>query len=218
MKNILPLLFALLSLNAYSQQKKPVKATRPAPPPAVRKLSAAELKLNGLVCDCISKVDIDKLKGTEANKVFEDCVTAHSDLIIKIAAEHKINVADEAAMTGLGVDISKNLLSQNCDAALKLGMKMNDDEQTDAAGTQDFTGTYKRIDDNGFNLLILTDESGNEKQFLWLRQFPGSEKLAAPAEQLAGKKLKINSREIEVYVPKAKGYYTMKEITGLDFL
>jgi len=205
MKKILLLLLTLVSLTTYAQQK------------VQKKLSATELKLNGLVCDCLTKIDISKLKNSEeAGKAFEDCVTAHAELIVDIAQERKIDVSDEKAMSALGVEIGKNLLSQNCSAALKLGMKMNDDKAGDEAEV--FEGAFKRIEEKGFNYLVLTDNAGSEKSFLWLRQFPGSEQLAAPAAQLTGKKIKITSTEIEVYLPQAKGYYKVKEITAIEFL
>ena len=124
---------------------------------------------------------------------------------------------DTEAMHALGVDLAKNLLKSKCDGFIKLSVAMakkGDSEAYEQVTNYDF-GTFKRIDLKGFNYLIITDKNGNEKSYLWLRQFIGSEKLMTPAT-LAGKRLKISSREIEVYVPAAKGYFKVKEITGIE--
>ncbi|MGZ3874908.1 MAG: hypothetical protein ACXVJD_18450, partial [Mucilaginibacter sp.] len=63
-----------------------------------------------------------------------------------------------------------------------------------------------------------TDNGNSEKSFIWLRQFPGSEKFMNGPLTLAGKKLNISWQEIEVYLPQAKGYYKVKEITGITIL
>ena len=83
-------------------------------------------------------------------------------------------------------------------------------------GTGSTTGTFKRIDNKGFNYIVIT-ENGNEKSFLWLTQFAGSEKFMDNTTSLTGKNLNVSWKEIEVYLPQAKGYYKVKEITGIDF-
>jgi hypothetical protein len=206
MKGLFILLLIIISSASYSQQK------------SQKKLSPAELKLSGQVCDCLTKIDISAIKGPqEAGKAFEDCITAHADLIMNIAAERKIDITDETAMNALGLDVGKNLLTQNCAAALKLGMKMSDGDNNETR-TQEFEGIFKRIEDKGFNYIILTDKAGSEKSFIWLRQFPGSERFTAPAAGLTGKRLKVTWQDVEVYLPSAKGYYNVKEITSIDIL
>ncbi|MEO6633843.1 MAG: hypothetical protein ABIN13_19020, partial [Mucilaginibacter sp.] len=61
-------------------------------------------------------------------------------------------------------------------------------------------------------------KANSEKSFLWLREFPGSDKFMNSPAQLKGKKLKVTWHEMEVYLPQAKGYYKVKEITAIDFL
>jgi hypothetical protein len=79
-------------------------------------------------------------------------------------------------------------------------------------------GKFSRIDVKGFNYLILQDAAGSEKSFLWLRQFTGSEKFIDSTTSLTGKKIKVKFQELEVYLPQAKGYYKVKEITAVDIL
>ncbi|MDB5022256.1 MAG: hypothetical protein JWP78_11, partial [Mucilaginibacter sp.] len=68
-----------------------------------------------------------------------------------------------------------------------------------------------------FNYIVIVDNSNNEKSFVWLRQFPGSERFMSGIAQSVGKKVKITWQNMEVYLPQSKGYYNVKEIKNLDF-
>ena len=92
------------------------------------------------------------------------------------------------------------------------GSNKNADEEAVGAST----GKFKRIDNKGFNYIVITGSGGNEKSFLWLRQFPGSENFMNGSLKYIGKNVTIKYQEIEVYLPQAKGYYRVKEITSLD--
>jgi hypothetical protein len=65
---------------------------------------------------------------------------------------------------------------------------------------------------------VLKDSKGIERSFIWLRQFPGSEKFTGITAKYVGKSMKITSQEMEVYLPAAKGYYKVKEIIAVDVL
>jgi hypothetical protein len=77
-------------------------------------------------------------------------------------------------------------------------------------------GVFKRIDQKGFDYIVIVDND-SEKSFIWLRQFPGSEKFMNGITQYIGKKMRITWQNIEVYLPQSKGYYNVKEIKYLDF-
>jgi hypothetical protein len=175
-----------------------------------------EQKVTTALCDCINKIDLTKITNKkEANDAFMSCFMNQSNLFVDLTAERNISMTDNTAMHELGLDIGKNLLNQKCDAFLKLAVKMADHADS-TPETETTTGSFKRIDTKGFNYIIITDASGSEKSFLWLRQFTGSEKFMA--QPPTGKKLKITWQEIEVYIPQAKGYYKVKEIAAVDIL
>ena len=143
----------------------------------------------------------------------------HADLLMDVAKEQNVEVTDEPAMSKVGVEIGKNLMKQKCGSFMQLAMKMGKDDDAEGTGAQVTTGVFKRIDTKGFNYIVITDKAAAEKSFIWLRQFSGSEKFidASPAK-LAGKKLQITWKDLEVYLPQAKGYYTVKEIVSIDIL
>jgi len=96
-----------------------------------------------------------------------------------------------------------------------VAMAKNEETGLNSGTTQ---GTLKRIDTKDFNYFVLTDAENKERSFIWLRQFPGSDSFMGNPNQLKGKKLRIEWREIEVYIPSAKNYYNIKEVVGLEVL
>ena len=179
--------------------------------------STLERQLTDTICNCLARTDIDKItdKNT-AIDVFTACFAQRTDLLMKLAREKGIDVANKESMRQIGTDIGKDLLAQNCVAFSKISVKMVQGER-EKENKGDNTGIFKRIDVKGFNYIVIS-EGGNEKSFIWLKQFPGSEKFINNTVALAGKKIKISWEEIEVYIPQAKGYYKIKEITSIEFI
>ncbi len=206
MKKFLLLTFLanLLALSLFSQAK----------------IGPAQQKMLDSLCNCMSHLDYSKITtAKEAHNAFMDCFTKHADLLQDVATEEGTDITDDAKMNVIGETIGKNLLKQNCGSFLKLATLMakdkNNDEETPEIKST--SGTFKRIDNKGFNYIVL-NENGSEKSFIWLHQFPDSEKFMNGATGLTGKKLKISWQSTEVYLPQAKGYYEVKEITGIEIL
>jgi hypothetical protein len=187
-------------------------ATLHAQTPAV---GPVERKITDSICNCITRLDQSKLHTKkEASDAFMDCFTKQADQLVALAEEKNVSIEDNVAMHALGVGLGKNLLNQNCQGFIQLAIKMAQKDDPGASSTQ---GKFKRIDNKGFNYIVLVDENNQEKSFLWLQQFTGSENFKNPAS-FAGKGLKIDWKEIEVYLPEAKGYYKVKEITAITVL
>lgn len=185
---------------------------------AQKKPGPAEKKLTDTICACMSKVDFTKVTTKQqASTAFSACFAQHPALLVDVATERHITLTDDEGMNKIGNDVGESLMTQNCAAALKLGILMADDKKDDNEASET-SGVFNRIDLKGFNYIVVTDNAHNEKSFLWLREFPGSDKFMNGAVQLKGKKLKVTWREMEVYLPQAKGYYKVKEITAIDLL
>jgi hypothetical protein len=171
------------------------------------------------ICNCLTRVDVSKVTTKEqAVTVYTDCITQHSNILIALAEEKNVDIQDMAAMQSVGVDLAKDMMKQNCQSYMKLSVLMVKGKTADNNTGGVTEGKIKRIDNKGFNYLIITDLQGQEKSFLWLRQFAGSEKFSGLPATYAGKKVTIKWQEIEVYLPQAKGYYKVKEITGVQAL
>jgi hypothetical protein len=185
---------------------------------AQKTMGPAETKLTNALCDCITKLDKSKLTNSiEANRAFSDCFTQQADLLTDVAEERGVEMTDSEAMKKIGTDIGGNLLKQKCDGFMRLALQMSNKDNR-AAEEQSTTGTFKKVDNKGFNYIVIADANGSLKSFLWLREFTGSDMFTGDANALLNKKLKISWKEIEVYLPAAKGYYKVKEISAIDIL
>lgn len=185
---------------------------------STRNIGPAEKKLADSICSSLSKHDISQIKSKEdAVKLYTECITEHTDLLSDVADELKIDMTDMQAMRKLGVNIALDLMKVQCSKFTSLSILMAGTKSNYQNLSNISLGTLKRIDNKGFNYIVI-NESGNENSFLWLRQFPGSEKFTNGLAANLGKKVTISWKEIEVYLPTAKGYYKVKEITDLNFL
>jgi ABC-type methionine transport system ATPase subunit len=182
-------------------------------------MGPAEKKMTANICDCISNLDHGKIQDAQsAEKAFQNCFTGQANLILSLAEERNIELNDQQAMKVLGTDIAKNLMRENCPGFMKLAIAMANKEEADQPMSGVTEGRLKRIDTKDFNYFVITDDSNKERTFIWLRQFSGSDAFVNNASKFVGKKVKINWQEIEVYVPSAKNYFNIREVTELQVL
>jgi hypothetical protein len=187
--------------------------------PSFAQAHLAEKQLSASICDCITHLDMDKIKSkSEASASFSDCFVKNTGLMSKVAAERRVDSTDVDVMRQIGVDIGKDLVNENCTAFTRLSLKIADAKEGADQPIGTVTGKLKRMIVSGFNYIIITDPSGAEQSFLWLRQFPGSENFMSGIDKYIGRDVKIDWQEIEAYLPQNKGYYKVKEITGITFL
>ncbi|MDN5286717.1 MAG: hypothetical protein JWR38_2991, partial [Mucilaginibacter sp.] len=130
-----------------------------------------ERKLTDSLCKAISRLDLSKIQdGKAAETAFMECFMQQSAMFVDLAEERHVSMEDDNAMHKIGVDIGKNLFKQKCDGFLKLAVKMaagkNNGDNESASYTE---GSFKRIDQKGFNYIVITDNSKSEKSFIWLR-------------------------------------------------
>lgn len=204
MKHLLPLILILLFISTAKAQ------TTPGP---------VEQKMTANICDCISALDYDKITNKQsAEKAFMGCFTNQANLMLDLAEERKIDITDQVAMREMGTEIGKNLMRQNCPGFMKIALAMAEQEETVEELNGVTEGRLKRIETKDFNYFVITDENNKEKSFIWLRQFTGSDDFISNANKYVGKKIRISWQEIEVYVPTAKNYFGLKEVTELQVL
>lgn len=176
----------------------------------------AEKQMTDSICSCISQLDFDNITTKErAEKAFEDCFAKQAGLLLQVTVERKIEFSDHAAMSELGIGIAKNLMAQNCDGFMQLSLAMaKDGLEENLTGVT--AGRLKRVELKEFNHFVINDNDNKERTFIWLRQFPGSENFFDGTQKYIGKNLKVNWQEIEVFIPSAKNYYKVKEVTGIE--
>jgi hypothetical protein len=207
MKRIIPALFILFFLyvgKSFSQSKHVI--------------GPVERKMTDSLCNSINKIDLSKIATQEeAVAAYTQCVEEHADLLNDLATERKVDVGNIADMKKIGIDLAFDLYKMKCEKFMKLSTIMAMKTIKADEGNEDVTiGMLKRIDQKGFNYIVISS-GDSEKSFIWLRQFPGSEKFMHSIAQYVGKKVKITWRNMEIYLPLSKGYYNVKEIKNLDF-
>ncbi len=181
-----------------------------------------EKRMTDSICSCVSKMDLSKITNKdEATKAYTACILKHADILADLAAERNVELSDTKAMTLIGEDIAFTLLKQDCKGFKELAMQLGGSGTTsssdeDRSGTA--SGNLKRIENKGFNYFVITENGNNEKSFIWLKQFPESERFMGDVAKYIGKKITIKYIEQEVYLPQAKGYYKIKEITSVSVL
>ncbi|MGB1314992.1 MAG: hypothetical protein ACPG4Y_03175 [Chitinophagales bacterium] len=65
--------------------------------------------------------------------------------------------------------------------------------------------------------VLLEDNSGRTKKFLWLRSFENDSDLLNQGKAAIGKKVKISYKDVEIYNPSLEEYIKRKEIKAIFF-
>ncbi|MCD8741879.1 hypothetical protein LT679_14785 [Mucilaginibacter roseus] len=179
-------------------------------------LTAAQQVLTDSLCNCVSKLDMSKINTKQqALQEYTGCIGQNLPLLQNVAQEKGYDMNNIEQMRTLGIEIAQILAKQKCSSFLKLSLLLAEKAAKNEISGGITAGTFKRFDVKGFNYVVLS-ENGSEKSFIWYKQFPGSEELMKPASALVGKKISLNWVDVEVYLPAAKGYYKVKEITGIS--
>jgi len=174
------------------------------------------------VCKCLSRVDMNNLKDkSDAQVALTGCIlNENMGLLMQVAEKRGVSVSDKAAMEKVGQEMAMELMKQNCTAFVQMSLKMSkgmvqDEEVVSVSST---SGTLTSVETKDFCKFIVSDSKGKKLSFYWLHYFKNSEKFTDQPSKYVGKKLKVFWQEIEVYVPSAKGYYKIKEITEIQVM
>jgi hypothetical protein len=177
-------------------------------------------KVANTVCACLSKIDMSAITTKDqATAAFMTCFVSNAAGVIDLARERKLDFSDQAAMKALGLEVGKELLVQGCTSFVQLSVKMAGAQTPNGVnvGNSEVTaGRLVRVDNREFRYLVVADAANRENTFIWLRYFKGSEKFIEIPDAYIGKPLKIQWQETEVFLPSAKGYFKLKEITGIE--
>lgn len=188
-KNLLTILFLLVGQVCFAQDD-------------IYKTVAQE------TCDCISK---QNLEGQAKNQVQAALGLCMLESIQKNKVE--VEISDTEAMKAFGQKVGV-LMAPICPAVFKLFMKEAADEKADQK-IFSLDGKIKSIEEDTFLYLVLKESSGNEHRLLWFSNFEGSDGFVTNPKTLVGKNVSLKYRSIQGYVPKAKGYMSLKELVAL---
>jgi hypothetical protein len=169
------------------------------------------------ICKCMSKANLkDNATQQDLQDAFMTCfATAGMTYVLQLAEERKVEITDQKAMEGLGMEIGKELLKQNCQAFIKYSVITAKRDNEGEAAVQQTEGILSRVDNKDFRYLVVKDKSGREQSYIWLDYFDGSDDLTGDKiKNFIGKKVTISWKEREVYLPSAGNYFKIKQIAG----
>lgn len=182
-------------------------------------LTATE-KAADIVCAELSKVDLNSKTSAEMMTLFQNClVKVFADNMADLEAEMGFDTMDGESGRKIGEEIGRKLLlrcPQFIEISMKFAKEKNPPEAEVAASIT--LGTISKIISPDFTEVSIKDAAGRESTFYWLRYFKGSEQFETAPTNNIGKKVKVTWSEIECYLPKAHGYYKIKEIRSIDFV
>lgn len=164
-------------------------------------------------CDCLSKKDFgeipDKDKITaEVGLCILESYTRHTEDVSKVLS---IDELDEEAGRKLGQQIGLKMTKICPDIVIKMGVAGKSSANKDIT----LEGKISSIEDGDFIFYNLKDKDGKVHRLLWYQHFKGSDEFTDEPKKLVGKKVSVKVKEVECYIPKAKGYYTLKEIVEI---
>jgi hypothetical protein len=179
-------------------------------------------KLADETCDCMKAKDLDNATMEDLQMKLGMCMVEKAmPLNEQIKEELGIDLfaGGEAAGRELGEKVSFEL-AISCptfqEKAMELMQAGGTTGTTKVAAAGQATGPIKEFKTDGFVNIILEGDGGRQLKFLWLRHFPGSEKLIGNMDAFVGKNVTIGFREIEVFLPQAGDYFKVKEIISLE--
>jgi hypothetical protein len=173
------------------------------------------------ICNCLNKQTFTSTDKKQLEQAITTCFTsAGMEGLIVLAEERGLDITDEKAMEGLGIEIGKELIKQKCDAFIKLSMMGIEEEiereEEHTKSLQSTSGTLLRVDAKDFRYVVLKDKNNREQSFLWYGYFNGSDDFTGEKiKKLVGKNVTITWVEKEVYKPAVNQYIKIKEIAGI---
>jgi hypothetical protein len=171
------------------------------------------------VCNDLKDLDPEKATAEQIKSKFQS-------VMLKVFADHMHELMAEMNMENMngengrkiGEEIGRRMLKV-CPSYVMLAGKMSEGSSSDDGEVSSTQGVISRINNTGdFVQMFVKDSSGRETNYYWLKYFKGSESFENAAPANIGKKIKIHWDEVEFYIPKAKGYYKLKEIKSIEFL
>jgi hypothetical protein len=184
-------------------------------------LTATE-KAADVVCAKFNNVDISSKTSAEIMTMFQDAlVHVFADNMQDLENEMGFDTMDGENGRKIGEEIGRKLLlrcPKFIDISIKMAKEKKGDPPTIEEEVSETSGTITKVISPDFTEVMVKDTQGRESTFYWLRYFKGSENFETAPVGNIGKKVKITWTEMECYLPKAHGYYKIKEIKSIDFL
>jgi len=170
------------------------------------------------VCACLQEKKLSEIKDKEeATLIAGLCIIGvyekHQEEANK---EFGITSFDEEGGEKFGTELGLAMARICPEQIVKLGMMDQESEENSKPQTTVFSGSVTTVDVSDFVSLQLKGADGKTTKCYWLEYFSGSDDFVQDPKRLKGKKVRIETSEVEVYLPSAKGYYKINQIVSLE--
>lgn len=170
------------------------------------------------VCKCLEEKklltinDIQQLT-TEAGVCIVESYSEHQE---EVSAQLGISEFNDETGRTLGQKIGLKMMKYCPDYLMKMGMVAKENTAKTTPATYVLNGKIDAIEQGEFISYKLKDQDGKIHKLLWYQHFKGSDDYIESPKKLVGKKVNVTVKDVECYIPKAKGYYSIKEIVELN--
>lgn len=170
-------------------------------------------------CECLESKNF---KATEdATKMKIDvgiCVLeAYNRHDVEAKDELGLSTLDQESGRQLGTKIGFKMVNYCPELVMKMGLKVAEEEKASGPAVVTLSGKIHRMEEGDFISYFLKADDGKTYKLLWYKNFKGSEEFLENPKKLVGRNVQVAVAEVECYIPKAKGYYSVKEIVEIKF-
>ncbi len=171
-------------------------------------------------CECINKKGLDMTKNQiKANLgvCMLNSLGRNKEKFKKANLHFSMNDYESGRALGEKVGVKMAVI---CPEVFMVFMDEETTDKFDDTATKPTTisGVIKSISDGDISYIAIFDLNNKVQQFIWLRNFEGSDKVIENEKAVIGKKVKIEFVNTECYIPKMKKYYMLKEIVKMEFI
>lgn len=187
-------------------------------------LSASQLfgqdlldEMANTTCSCLESKNLsdnyEKLK-FEAGMCILSYYQEHSG-----AVNEYFGITEFNAETGrvIGEKLGARMVTICPELVMKLGQSKIDAEVDDEGPlTYTISGKVTKVEGTDLITYHIKADDGKTYKVVWYRNFEGSETLVDDPKVILNKNVTVTVEDVECYIPKAKGYYSVREIRKLN--
>lgn len=172
------------------------------------------------VCSCLEKKDFSKINDRQKMVTDAGLCMIESYMLHEQEAGKELGVKEFNEETGrlLGQKIGLRMANICPDVVIKMGTVANKEMNENTGEAEEelvLEGKISSIEEGDFIFYNLKEKSGKSHRLLWFQNFKGSDEFVKDPKKLVGKNVTLKVKEVECYIPKAKGYYSLKEIVEI---
>jgi hypothetical protein len=168
------------------------------------------------VCECMNRKDLSAIENSKLTIEVGLCIVEAYGKHPEANAYFGIENFDEEGGRIMGQKLAVKLVNICPQLITRLAELKNNIGE--GSGTYELTGKIEKMEEGDFVSYHVRDKGGKVYKVLWYQNFTGSSEFIQEPKKLVGKKVTVTVKDVECYIPKAKGYYSIKEIQQIKLL